>query len=96
MLYRDGQYRRGPAHRDGVARQEPLRHSRREIVRGGIKLAFVAPTLSTFLAERAYAANYSCYGQGHPCVNGGPDAEPCCPGLTCQDPDTDGNFTCEP
>jgi hypothetical protein len=71
-------------------------HSRRDVVRGGVKLVFVAPMLSTFLAERAYAANYSCYAQGHACVDGGPNNEPCCPGLSCQDPNLDENFTCEP
>ncbi|MFQ5590147.1 MAG: hypothetical protein ACE5HE_03195 [Phycisphaerae bacterium] len=69
--------------------------SRREVVRQGAKLAFVAPILSTFVAQQAYAA-YSCYPQGHACTNGGGDAEICCPGLTCKDPDVDTNYTCEP
>ncbi len=64
-------------------------------MREGLKLAFVAPILSTFLAQQAYAS-YSCYPQGHACTNGGGDPEECCPTLTCKDPDTDTNFTCEP
>lgn len=54
--------------------------SRREVMREGAKLAFVAPLLSTFLASQAYAANYSCYPAGGPCDGG--EGEPCCSG-TC-------------
>jgi len=54
--------------------------SRREIVRRGLKLAFVAPVISTFFAKDAYAAQYSCYPVGHAC--GGAGQEPCC-GTAC-------------
>ncbi len=57
--------------------------TRREVVRQGIKLAFIAPVISTFLARDAYADNYSCYPQGHVCNNDGSDPEDCCAGLTC-------------
>ncbi len=53
-------------------------HSRREVVRTGVKLAFVAPVLSTFFAKDAYAAEYSCYGAGKAC--GGAGQEDCCDG----------------
>jgi hypothetical protein len=44
-----------------------------------VKLAFVAPALSTFFAKDAYAASYSCYPAGHIC--GGPGQEECCTGV---------------
>lgn len=53
--------------------------SRREVLRHGGKLAFAAPILSTFYASQAYAANYSCYAEGHTCAG----AEPCCGDLSC-------------
>ena len=53
-------------------------HSRRDVVRTGVKLAFVAPVLSTFFAKDAYAAEYSCYAAGRAC--GGPGQEDCCDG----------------
>ena len=59
------------------------RRTRREVVRQGIKLAFVAPVISTFFARDAYADNYSCYTQGHVCNNDSSDPEDCCAGLTC-------------
>ncbi len=49
-------------------------HTRRDVVRRGVKLAFVAPVLSTFFAKDAYAATYSCYPAGHDC----PGNESCC------------------
>ena len=52
---------------------------RRVILREGAKLAFVAPTVSTFFASQAYATNYSCYPAGHVC----PGDEACCAGLAC-------------
>ncbi len=55
-------------------------HSRRDVVRSGVKLAFVAPVLSTFFAKDAYAATYSCYFAGHTC--GGVNQEDCC-GTAC-------------
>ncbi|MCH8251347.1 MAG: hypothetical protein IID36_02725 [Planctomycetes bacterium] len=60
------------------------RPSRRDIVRRGAKLAFIAPLLTTFLAEDAYAAgsNHSCYASGHACGLGG-EQEACCAGLSC-------------
>lgn len=55
--------------------------TRRDVVRAGMKLVFVPPVLSTFLAREAYAVNYSCYGAGHAC--GGLALEECCGNLTC-------------
>ncbi|MCO6439417.1 MAG: hypothetical protein J5J06_20195 [Phycisphaerae bacterium] len=57
--------------------------ARREIVATGVKLAFVTPLITTFLARDAQAAgsNHSCYPAGTEC--GGGTAEPCCPGTTC-------------
>ncbi len=52
---------------------------RREVLRAGTKLLWVAPILSTFFASEVYAANYSCYPAGHAC----PGDEPCCNGLAC-------------
>lgn len=52
--------------------------SRRDVMRHGVRLAFVAPAISTFLAHEAYAANYSCYPTGHACGTG--HNEPCCTG----------------
>ena len=52
---------------------------RRDVLSHGVKLAFVAPVLSTFFAKDAYAATYSCYPAGHAC----PGNEPCCNGLSC-------------
>lgn len=63
-----------------LSRQAP---SRREVVGRGVKLAFVAPVLSTFFASQAYAANYSCYPVGHACEPPGQGAEDCCQGLSC-------------
>jgi hypothetical protein len=54
---------------------------RRDIIRHGAKLAFVAPVVSTFYASQAYAATYSCYPAGHAC----PGAEPCCGDMVCSD-----------
>ncbi len=62
----------------GDDRGTPL-HSRREVIRRGSKLAFTAPIISTFYASQAYAANYSCYAEGHACQG----AEPCCGDLAC-------------
>lgn len=53
--------------------------TRRQIMREGARLAFVAPLLSTFLAGQAYAANYSCYPAGHVCGTG-LEQESCCNG----------------
>ena len=53
--------------------------SRREVLRHGGKLAFAAPIISTFYASQAYAANYSCYAEGHSCEG----MEPCCGDLSC-------------
>lgn len=59
------------------------REARREIVTTGVKLVFVAPLISSFLARDAHAAgsNHSCYPAGMEC--GGGTAEPCCPGSLC-------------
>ena len=56
----------------------PAQHTRRELVRCSVKLAFVVPILSTFFAKDAYAASYSCYPAGHACD--APRNEPCCSG----------------
>ncbi len=60
-------------------------HTRRDVVRQGVKLAFVAPVLTTFFARDAQAAgsNHSCYPAGHVCRDDGSDPENCCPTLTC-------------
>ncbi len=56
-------------------------HSRRAIVREGVKLAFVAPALATFFAGTAYAGTAkSCLVRGSPCTT---DAQ-CCNTLECQ------------
>lgn len=55
--------------------------TRRALVREGVRLAFVAPIISTFFAREVYAANYSCYLAGHAC--GGARPESCCTGLAC-------------
>ena len=60
--------------------------TRREALRGGARLAFTAPLVSTFFANQAYAANYSCYGLGHLCEDIETDPEPCCAGLQCTGP----------
>lgn len=73
-----------PDNRDRLAGTTPRSTSlptRRELVRHGARLAFVAPAVSTFFASQAYAANYSCYAAGHAC----PGDEACCAGLTCVD-----------
>lgn len=71
--------------------ENELTPTRRDVVRRGVKLAFLAPVISTFFAHEAYAANYSCYPQGHACHNTG-DFEPCCGTLVCN-----GNpGTCQP
>lgn len=51
---------------------------RRDLMRRGVKLAFVAPLVLTFSARDAMAAgsNHSCYPAGQPC----PGEEECCNG----------------
>lgn len=73
-----------PRSEEGRAKPHAPRaeRSRRDIVRSGIKLAFVAPVLSTFFAADAYAG-YSCYPAGHTCLPPGQGWEECCPGLNC-------------
>ncbi len=64
----------------------PSGHTRREIVRKGAKLAFVAPVISTLFANQAWAqasGNLSCYPVGHACTTVPGDPEPCCPTLAC-------------
>jgi len=63
---------------DSTTPHPPRHHTRRDVVRHGVKLAFVAPVLSTFFARDAYAASYSCYPMGQVCT--GTPAEPCCNG----------------
>ncbi len=74
---------------EGARASEKALLSRRAVVRGGVKLAFVAPILSTFFASQAYAANYSCYPAGHTCdtVSEG-KRQQCCGAMTCKGPDT--------
>ena len=62
-------------------RLDESRRSRREVLRRGGTLAFAVPIISTFFASQAYAANYSCYAEGHACVG----AEPCCGDLACNE-----------
>ncbi len=66
------------------ARAQGKTFSRRQVVGAGLKLAFVAPVVSTFLADEARAAgsNLSCYPLGHVC-NDITSEEDCCPGLAC-------------
>ncbi len=45
--------------------------NRRAVVRQGVKLAFVAPIISTFFARDAYAATYSCSPIGNDCLADG-------------------------
>ena len=56
--------------------------TRRELMRRGVKLAFIAPVVTTFFAQEAYAAgsNHSCYPTGHACDVGG-EKEECCSGV---------------
>lgn len=63
--------------------------SRRDVVRGGVKLAFVAPVISTFFAQQAYAG-YSCYPLGHDCdAASETKRQACCDALVCDgDPGT--------
>ena len=69
-----------------VGDDDPTMHSRRTIVRNGVKLAFVAPVLSTFFASEAYAANYSCYPLAHVCDQvSETKRQQCCGTMTCQD-----------
>lgn len=69
---------------DQIADDSALRPTRRGVVREGLKLAFVAPAISSFFAREAYAASYSCYPVGHVCVPPGQNTgEHCCPGLQC-------------
>ena len=77
--------------------------TRRDIIREGLKVAFVAPVVTTFFARDALAAgsNHSCYPALHECDKNGIGAEPCCDGLSCQfshvDIDTtDDIWTCQP
>ena len=63
-----------------AAARAPEFHSRRDVVRRGMKLAFMAPVVSTFFAADAQAAgsNHSCYPTGQAC--NGTSAEFCCDG----------------
>lgn len=71
---------KAPAEPDPTGNESgPRQHSRRDVIRRGSKLAFTAPIISTFYASQAYAANYSCYAEGHSCEG----AEPCCGDLSC-------------
>ena len=72
--------------RQSVTPDDPSGPSRRQVVRHGTKLVFVAPVLSTFFARQAHAqasGNQSCYPTGHVCNDGGPNNEPCCSGGAC-------------
>ena len=78
-----------PGGRDELRRQgldsRSLLQSRRDMVRHGVKLAFVAPVMSTFFAGRAYAANYSCYPLDHGCdFDSETKRQACCDALVCK------------
>jgi hypothetical protein len=77
----------------GVAGGGDAGNSRRDVMRKGVRLAFITPVLVTFFAgdARAAGSNHSCYPEGHVC-NTGSDQEPCCPGLSC----TAEPGTCQP
>ncbi len=62
---------------------EQMNSQRREVLKKGIKLAFVAPVISTFFAQDAMAYVHSCYPTGHDCSPSSHNAEPCCNGLIC-------------
>ncbi len=73
------------------SRDDLTGHTRRDVVRTGVKLAFVAPVISTFFAKDAHAAqtnNMSCYPEGRACAT---DLA-CCTG-NC---DLLGDETCKP
>ncbi len=58
--------------------------TRRDMVWRGAKVVFVAPVISTFFASQAYAANYSCYPEGHTCdAVSETKRQQCCGDLTC-------------
>lgn len=67
--------------RDGASGSNVSLRTRREVVRHGIKLAFTAPIITTFLASEAHAAasRQSCYPTGHVCDLPG-QQESCCNG----------------
>ena len=82
-------------------RTEPLRLSRRELLRGGVtKLVFVAPVISTFFAAGAYASGPSasaalgpggCKEGGYSCtVNGDCCDNECNAGICQEDPSCQG------
>lgn len=58
--------------------------TRRSVIREGVKLAFAAPVISTFLTDDALAYNLSCYPLAHAC-DAGSEAkrQACCGALTC-------------
>jgi hypothetical protein len=61
-------------------------HTRRDLVGHGVKLAFVAPVISTLLAKDAYAGTAYCSPLGAPCTQ---DSD-CCSGIC----DVLGSNTC--
>ncbi len=68
----------------------PSLHSRRDVVRRGVRLAFVAPVVSTFFASRAYATNYSCYPLTHTCdFESEQKRQACCGTLVCKQTNND-------
>ncbi len=72
----------------------PTLRSRRDVVSNGVKLAFVTPVVSTFIASRAYAANYSCYPLDHGCdFDSESKRQACCDALVCK---TAGGFPVGP
>lgn len=69
-----------PAHQGRVEAEKASEPpTRRDMVRKGTKLAFIAPFFTTFLATQAQAktTNHSCYPANHACLG----AEPCCSGI---------------
>ncbi len=82
-----------------------LLHSRRAVVRHGVKLAFIAPVLTTFFASeaRAFGASFhSCYPEDHACdFYSEQKRQSCCGTLVCKtgggDPVAEGESgTCKP
>lgn len=62
----------------------PPHTDRRKIIKGAVRLVFLAPLVVTYSGRKAQAqagSNLSCYPLGHACT--GADAEPCCAGLSC-------------
>lgn len=83
----------GDHHRDGTGdratssvgvRADASLPTRRSVIREGVKLAFAAPVISTFLTDDALAYNQSCYPAAHACDAASElKRQACCGALTC-------------